>query len=125
MTLGVGGFHFQQSMGNAAAGVDASGARSAARRAESEVGLMKSEMERLLMITEALWLMLKEQHGYTDDDLIKRIAEIDLRDGRLDGRVAPDEAEVPKCPKCQRPIGKKRPTCLYCGAALVRQPFER
>ncbi len=105
-------------------GGDSVGAKAAARGAQSSVNEVKMDIERLLMITEALWTMIQEEHNYSDEDLIKKIAEIDLRDGRLDGRVAPS-APSGKCVKCNRTLSKKRPTCLYCGAAVVKDPFER
>ena len=81
------------------------------------------EIERLLMITEALWTMLAEQHGFTEEELIRRIHEIDLRDERLDGRVAPSPPSP--CPHCGRPLEKRRPYCIYCGQLVLRDPFER
>jgi hypothetical protein len=78
---------------------------------------------RLLMITEAFWTLLKEQHGYTDTDLAKLIAEIDLRDGRLDGRVASGPPQP--CPYCGHTLAKKRPFCIYCGKPVAPDPFAR
>ncbi len=76
------------------------------------------------MITEALWSILKEQHGYSDEELVKRVSEIDMRDGALDGRVATEESRV--CPECNRShIARNRPRCLYCGARITNDPFER
>ena len=74
-------------------------ARAEAREARAEVSLLRLEVERLLMITEALWGILKEKHGYQDEELARRINDIDLRDGALDGRVAA-EGEPPLCPTC-------------------------
>ena len=77
------------------------------------------------MITEALWLILKEKHGYSDEDLMERIVEIDLRDGKLDGRAV---SETPSCPQCKRlHVAKHRPLCLYCGATMPvpGEPFVR
>lgn len=122
--MSLGGFHFSRGI-DSGARLKASAAAHKAGAAESEVFELRNEVERLLMITEALWTFLKQQHGYSDEDLIKQIAEIDIRDGKLDGKVAPHMEQTPLCPKCQRPIGRKRPNCLYCGAALVRDPFER
>lgn len=93
--------------------------------ASGEVLELRNDIERLLMITEALWSFLQKEHGYTEDDLIKRIAEIDLRDGKLDGRVAQGEGSVHACEVCGRAVGRRRPTCLYCGAAIVNRPFDR
>jgi hypothetical protein len=85
---------------------------------------MQADVEKLLMITEALWSMLKQEHGYSDDDLIARIHEIDLRDGKLDGKVARDEVK-PECPQCGRVLIGKRPVCLYCGTPVALDPFQR
>lgn len=91
---------------------------------QSDVGLLRFDVERLLMITEALWSILKENHGYSDDELMKRVAAIDMRDGALDGRVA--TVESPICPQCKRShLAKHRPFCLYCGAQISTDLFRR
>ncbi len=109
---------------DAAAHLAANSARSAARRAATDVAIMQGEIERLLMITEALWGMLKEQNAFDDDELVRRITEIDLRDGKLDGRVSKKE-EPRRCPTCNRVLSKKRPLCIYCGTAVRTAPFGR
>ena len=81
------------------------------------------DVEKLFMITEALWAILKEQHGYTDDNLGQMIQDIDLRDGKLDGKVA--KQQNPSCPQCGRTLMGKHPVCLYCGTGVARDPFER
>lgn len=104
-------------------GSEAAAAQSTAQRAATEVEMLRYEIERLLMITEALWGILKEKHGYDDMELINRVMDIDRRDGALDGRVA---ASPPgSCPKCGRTLERRRPFCLYCGQAIARDPFER
>lgn len=82
------------------------------------------DVEKLFMITEALWELLKHQHGYTDDQLVQMIQDIDLRDGKLDGKVA-KSAERPTCDQCGRTIIKRQAKCLYCGAPAPQQLFER
>jgi hypothetical protein len=118
-------FHFNSHFDSAAARNAAAGAQAAGRKSDAENTILRAEIERLLMITEALWEFLKQEHGYSDEDLIKRIAEIDIRDGKLDGRVHPESSGPKECPDCGRPIGRRRPTCLYCGTPLVRGPFDR
>jgi hypothetical protein len=81
------------------------------------------DIERLFLITAALWTLLKEKHEYTDDDLVRRIEEIDALDGRIDGRIA--KMERPDCPQCHRKQVGPLPVCLYCGAKVARDPFER
>ena len=101
----------------------AASAQSEAQRAKTGVELLQCDVERLLMITEALWTFIKQQHGYKDEDLANLVADIDLRDGRLDGRVAP--AQPHTCPSCGRTLGKNRPLCYYCGQPVQADPFER
>ena len=94
-----------------------------ARSVRTDVDLLRGDIERLLMITEALWGILKEKHGYTDEELTNRVAEIDRRDGKVDGRVA--QSPPGSCPRCNRTLERQRTYCLYCGQAIARDPFER
>lgn len=81
------------------------------------------DIEKLFMITEAIWNILKEKHGYADEDLIQMVQDIDLRDGQLDGKVA--KQPNPPCSQCGRVLMGSHPVCLYCGAVSTRAPFER
>ncbi|MCB1125876.1 MAG: hypothetical protein KDM81_05230 [Verrucomicrobiae bacterium] len=94
----------------------------AASEVRRENESLRLDVEKLFLITRALWTLLQEQHGYTEEQLIQRIQEIDLEDGRLDGRIA---QERPDCPQCGRKLIGQRPVCLYCGAAVVLGPFQR
>ena len=67
-------------LSNLSASLEAGQARADAREAQTGVELMQHDIERLLMITEALWLFIKTQHNYTDEDLVKVIMDIELRD---------------------------------------------
>jgi len=98
-------------------------AAATASEARSKVERMQMDVEKLLMITEALWIMLRDEHGYTDEQLIEKVQEIDLRDGRLDGKVA--KQGPTKCPQCGRAIAARRPMCMFCGAPNQGDPFQR
>ena len=75
---------------------------------------IKYDVEKLFMITQALWEIVKHHHGYTDDQLEAMIKEIDLRDGVLNGKL--DIKEGPqKCSGCGRSIIARQQRCLYCG----------
>lgn len=101
----------------------ASRAAESAKKAKTDISFAKVEIEKLLMITEALWILMRENHGYTDDDLIEVVREIDMRDGKLDGKV---EKRAPaKCPECGRTLLSRHPRCLYCGATVEKNLFER
>ena len=93
------------------------------RSNDGEVAELQGEVERLLLITEALWRILKEKHGLEENELVKQITLIDLEDGKLDGRK-PTAAPKP-CPKCNRMLARNRPRCLFCGEPIAADPFQR
>jgi hypothetical protein len=104
------------------AAASASSAATDAREAKAATESMQHDIDRLLMITEALWGFLKQQHGYSDEDLVQAIKEIDMRDGMLDGRAKRGPVT---CPACGRANSGKRPMCIYCGKAVPASPFAR
>ncbi|MCL2104594.1 MAG: hypothetical protein FWH21_06035 [Kiritimatiellaeota bacterium] len=83
---------------------------------------LQADVDKLFLLAQALWELLKTEHGYTDELLIKKITEIDLLDGRLDGKVA--KKERPDCPSCGKKMGRT-PACIWCGTLVPRDPFER
>lgn len=101
------------------ASLDAVQARADAKEAQGRVELMQHDIDRLLMLSEALWLFVKQQHGYSDEDLVKVITEIDHRDAQL-----PKHVPV-KCPACGRVNSGKRANCIYCGKPIPMDPFAR
>lgn len=88
-----------------------------------EVRELKSEIERLYFITEALWRILKERHQLDDLEIVRQITAIDMEDDKLDGRKARTPPQP--CPKCGRPGAKMRARCMYCGEYQVTDPFDR
>ncbi len=86
-------------------------------------GSLRSDVERLMIIAEALWEILRDRFGLDDAELFRRMAEIDLRDGRADGRLAPSPPRP--CPDCGRVMSRGRPICLFCGRASLAPSFER
>jgi hypothetical protein len=101
----------------------ASDARTTAREAKTEVDELRHDLDRLMLVTEALWRIVREKSQCTDEELVQRIQEIDMEDGRLDGRKAPTPAR--DCPHCQRKLLKHQPRCFYCGKPVQYLPFER
>ena len=98
-------------------------ARSSGALAASDISQLQMQVERLLLVTEALWTILKEKHGLEDKELLRQMVQIDLRDGRMDGKVAATPPEP--CPKCQRIVAKNSVRCMYCGEPLLMNPFAR
>lgn len=94
--------------------------------ARGQIDALRLDMERVLMITEALWELLKLQHGYTDEQLLEHVRRIDAQDGRIDGRAGRIEGSEPSpCPSCGRMLSRRRPVCIYCGAHGSAQLFPR
>lgn len=105
------------------AGIAAEQAHYAANRVEDRLVCMQADIERLLLITEGLWSILKTEHGYEDEVLVRRVLEVDLKDGKIDGKVA---AQKPgDCPHCNRPLSQDRRYCLYCGEPTPVELFSR
>jgi hypothetical protein len=78
---------------------------------------LEHQIARLNLINQALWELLRDRARLSDNDLMAKIKEVDLRDGVEDGRMTITPLE---CPKCGRISSSKHWKCLYCG-----QLFEK
>jgi hypothetical protein len=84
---------------------------------KGDVLILESRLDALELACSALWRILKAKHGYSDEELALAIKELDLQDGQLDGKKAPEPAV---CSECGRPLlTRSRTRCLWCGAALL------
>jgi hypothetical protein len=101
----------------------AASAESAAREAQTKTELFQHDIDRLLLIAEALWTLMKQQQGYTDDTLVKLIQDIDQRKTTTYGTAAKDPPVA--CPVCNRLNTATRIVCMYCGQRLPIKPFAR
>ena len=84
------------------------------------VAELEARLERTLLACEAMWTLLRDKIGLTDLELIERINDVDLSDGRLDGKV---RKSAVSCPSCGRTISRRFPKCMYCGQAVMHDPF--
>ena len=100
------------------AAVDVDEARADASEAKSEADVLKHDIDRLMMITEALWSFLKKEHGYSDDEQAKAVGAIDLR------HSGAEKDAQEKCPNCGRMVSEHRRLCLYCGQPIPQSLFE-
>lgn len=92
-----------------------------ARVASTEAAALENRVERLALVCEALWTLLRDKAGAREEELIDRIMQLDLADGKLDGKSA--RASVRGCARCGRPVGKRFDKCMYCGEPAPRDPF--
>lgn len=77
--------------------------------------------DRLALATMAVWSLMSEKFGLTDADLEARMNEIDLSDGKLDGKV---RVEARVCPSCDRTLSKRQSKCIYCGTQVASGGFK-
>ncbi len=70
-----------------AAAADAAQAKGQARSVRTGLAELEARLERTLLTCEAMWTLLRDKLNLTDRELIERINEVDLSDGRLDGKV--------------------------------------
>ena len=87
-----------------------------------EIKQLEHKIDKLYMITEALWLILKEKNCLDDENLTELIAAIDTKDSRRDGKVASSGPR--NCTKCGRVNSIKQMYCIYCGTFLDDKPFK-
>jgi hypothetical protein len=69
-------------------------------------------LDKLGLICQAMWTLIKEKTDLTDEDLLKMVTELDLKDGKLDGKYTKPPVD---CPNCDAKICKKFNRCLFCG----------
>jgi len=94
----------------------------AARDAQTQARHIEDRLDRLTLICQALWELLKERGELSEDDLAAKVREIDLRDGQADGKIS---RQIKRCPKCDRVMSPRHQKCLYCGAVdLQVTPFD-
>lgn len=105
-----------------AATAQAGDAARQAHEAQSRATEVEAKCDRALLVCEALWTILRDKLGVTEEDLVQRVNDLDLTDGRLDGKVRKSKAH--SCPSCGRTIAKRFPKCIYCGQLVVHDPFS-
>ena len=93
----------------AAAAID----RQHAERAARQVQEYEERLDKLTLVCMALWSLLKEKTELAEEDLLERVRQIDLMDGKEDGKA---KKQVAKCPQCGRTMSPRHGRCLYCGA---------
>ena len=72
----------------------------------------QQRIDKMAITIHAMWLLISENTSFTEEDLKKRIIEIDMTDGKLDGRV---RKKPLICKKCGAGISYRFKKCLICG----------
>jgi hypothetical protein len=102
---------------------DEAATEASAREAQTRLEVFKHDIDRLLLITEALWTLAKQEHGYTDDVLLGLIQGLEKQKAAANPNGAQDPPVA--CPKCGRANTATRTFCMFCGTPLPVRPFAR
>lgn len=82
----------------------------------------EEKVQRLALLCQAMWELLSEHANVSNNDLVRKVLEVDRRDGNEDNKMRP---RVIDCPKCRNKVSTRRPKCVICGSVLATsQPFE-
>jgi hypothetical protein len=88
---------------------------------QRRINWLETNLAKTLMINEALWEFIRDQHQLSLEDLHNKLYEIDMRDGQLDGK---NQRGVSTCPKCNRKVSPRHPACIYCGEVIDNSVFS-
>ena len=100
---------------------DVADANAKIARATDRLSELQDQLDRLLLITESMWFVLKEKLQLDDAVLMDMMKRVDLQDGKLDGKAA---AKPETCPSCHHTISARTGRCFYCGTQSPRaSPF--
>ena len=97
-----------------------SGAQVGQAGRDGRVEQLEARLDWTLMVCEAMWSLLKEHLQLSDERLIDRITELDMADGKLDGKKSRPPAT---CGTCNRTVSQRFPRCIYCGTVIDRDVF--
>ena len=100
-----------------AAASSASEANSAARRAENAMARLEDALDRQALIIRSLLTACEKAGIFNEDQFRALVTEVDLSDGRLDGKYKPQQGPR-ECPQCGKTNGKCAVKCMYCGEVL-------
>jgi len=80
--------------------------------ARDAVVRLEEKLDRLALIARAMFEVMEESGGVSEERLTAKVVEIDLRDGQQDCRMT---AAPTRCPKCEAMMSPKFGRCLFCG----------
>ncbi len=105
---------------SAASSARAISAENLARESQEGIRELRHQVERLSLLNQALWELIRDKAGLTDADLSRMAEEIDMRDGKADGKM---DGGAVTCPTCHRVSNAKHYKCMYCGELFAKPAF--
>lgn len=71
----------------------------------------------MALASQAMWELVRARLEISEEELLAKMNEIDLRDGTKDDRMS---TRPTSCPKCKRTSSTKNTRCIYCGELLPK-----
>ncbi len=92
------------------------------RIAELSAHNVEGRLQTLALANQAMWEILSQKCGVTEEDLVNKMTEIDQRDNKSEGKVSGNFEAT--CPNCNKRILGNHLKCVWCGAKVpMRSPF--
>ena len=85
-----------------------------ASRHTQRVEDLNERIDKLLIIIRGMWALMEEQ-GFSAEELVAKIQELDMIDGVDDGVARPS---VVDCPSCDSKVAPGLANCQFCGAEI-------
>jgi hypothetical protein len=82
------------------------------RRSNASSQQLEARVDKLALVCRSMWELVRDNTSLTEDDLMNKVLELDLRDGVADGKM---QQGVQKCAHCGRSMSPRHARCLYCG----------
>jgi hypothetical protein len=82
------------------------------RKSNASVQQLEARVDKLVLVCRSMWELVRDNTSLTEDDLMNKVLELDLRDGVADGKM---QQGVQKCAHCGRALSPRHARCLYCG----------
>jgi len=89
---------------------------------EDRAKSLERDHERLKLVTMALWEILSEKLNVSEEELRRKVTELDLLDDRRDGRLKIKQPPT-RCGACDRPMLNSAVACVYCGVERADLPL--
>lgn len=94
---------------------EASRAKDSADQAKSDLIGMQRQLDHLTLLCQSMWEIIQEETEITEAQFRAKIADVDTRDGKADGKISP---QVFACPYCGANCNSARQRCTMCGADI-------
>ena len=85
---------------------------------KSHLDVLSEKIDQLYIMNLAALELLSDL-GVSKAEVMNKIEEIDLRDGKADGKVSPQT----ECTDCGHRVAKRRTHCFYCGSKVNQLGF--